>query len=198
MDILEKKPGTKRPVIVRAATLLFAERGIDATSMREIAQAAGVRDAAIYRHFVGKDDLAREIFMSWYGWHCRELQQIVSGPGGSLDKVRRIVQHEFAAVTDHGEAFVYFCKNEVRFMQSLPAGDRERPARAYHVHQGGAGSRRDTARKSRIARGHAERRVMRGRGNLASIGAAQKPERAVRRSGARLLALDRGSIGQGS
>ena len=121
MDILEKKPGTKRPVIVRAATLLFAERGIDATSMREIAQAAGVRDAAIYRHFVGKDDLAREIFMSWYGWHCRELQQIVSGPGGSLDKVRRIVQHEFAAVTDHGEAFVYFCKNEVRFMQSLPA-----------------------------------------------------------------------------
>lgn len=120
MDILEKKPGTKRPVIVRAATLLFAERGIDATSMREIAQAAGVRDAAIYRHFAGKDDLAREIFVSWYGWHCRELQRIVSGPGGTLDKVRRIVRHEFAAVTDHGEAFVYFCKNELRFMQSLP------------------------------------------------------------------------------
>ena len=120
MDILEKKPGTKRPVIVRAATLLFAERGIDGTSMREIAQAAGVRDAAIYRHFMGKDDLAREIFMSWYGWHCRELQRIVNGPGGTLDKVRQIVRHEFAAVTDHGEAFVYFCKNEVRFLQSLP------------------------------------------------------------------------------
>jgi len=69
MDILEKKPGTKRPVIVRAATLLFAEKGIDAASMREIAQAAGVREAAIYRHFAGKDDLAREIFASWYGWH---------------------------------------------------------------------------------------------------------------------------------
>jgi hypothetical protein len=24
------------------------------------------------------------------------------------------------AATDHGEAFVYFCKNEVRFMQTLP------------------------------------------------------------------------------
>ena len=120
MDILEKKPGTKRPVIVRAATLLFAEKGIDAASMREIAQAAGVREAAIYRHFAGKDDLAREIFASWYGWHCRELQQIVSGPGGALDKLRRIVRHEFAAVTDHGDAFVYFCKNEVRFMQTLP------------------------------------------------------------------------------
>jgi hypothetical protein len=29
MDILEKKPGTKRPVIVGAAILVFAERGID-------------------------------------------------------------------------------------------------------------------------------------------------------------------------
>lgn len=120
MDILEKKPGTKRPVIVQAATLLFAERGIDGTSMREIAQAAGVRDAAIYRHFTGKDDLAREIFMSWYGWHCREFQRVVGGPGSTLDKVRQIVRHEFAAVTDHGEAFVYFCKNEMRFLQSLP------------------------------------------------------------------------------
>jgi AcrR family transcriptional regulator len=120
MDILEKKPGTKRPAIVRAATLLFAEKGIDATSMREIAEAAGVRDAAIYRHFAGKDDLAREIFMSWYGWHCRELERIVTGPDSALEKVRRIVRHDFAAVTDHGEAFVYFCKNEVRFLDSLP------------------------------------------------------------------------------
>jgi AcrR family transcriptional regulator len=120
MDILEKKPGTKRPAIVRAATLLFAERGIDATSMREIAEAAGVRDAAIYRHFSGKDDLAREIFLSWYGWHCRELLRIVNGPGSALEKIRRIVRHDFAAVTDHGEAFVYFCKNEVRFLESLP------------------------------------------------------------------------------
>jgi AcrR family transcriptional regulator len=61
MDIVEKKPGTKRPAIVRARTLLFAEKGIDAASMREIAQAAGARESAIYCHFAGKDDLAREI-----------------------------------------------------------------------------------------------------------------------------------------
>ena len=60
METLNQKPDTKRPVIVRAATSLFAERGIDGTSMRDIAEAAGVREAAIYRHFAGKDDLARE------------------------------------------------------------------------------------------------------------------------------------------
>jgi AcrR family transcriptional regulator len=43
MHILQQKPDTKRPVIVRAATLLFAKSGIDGTSLRDIAEAAGVR-----------------------------------------------------------------------------------------------------------------------------------------------------------
>jgi AcrR family transcriptional regulator len=120
METLAQKPATKRPAIVRAATSLFAERGIDGTSMRDIAEAAGVREAAIYRHFAGKDDLAREIFLSWYGWYCEKLQRIVSGPAGTLDKLREIVRHEFSAVTDHSEAFVYFCENETRFVRSLP------------------------------------------------------------------------------
>ena len=121
MDILEQKPDTKRPAIVRAATSLFAEKGIDGTSMRDIAEAAGVREAAIYRHFAGKDELSREIFLSWYGWYCKELQRIVRGPGGTEDKLREIVGHEFSAVTEHSEAFVYFCENEARFVRSLPA-----------------------------------------------------------------------------
>jgi AcrR family transcriptional regulator len=120
MQTLAQKPTTKRPVIVRVATSLFAERGIDGTSMRDIAEAAGVREAAIYRHFAGKDELAREIFLSWYGWYSGELQRIASGAGGSLDKLREIVRHEFLAATKHSDAFVYFCENEARFARSLP------------------------------------------------------------------------------
>src|SRR5579863_7466540 len=120
METLQQKPNTKRPVIVRAATSLFAAKGIDGTSMRDIAEAAGVREAAIYRHFKGKEELTREIFVSWYGWYCGELQRITSGSGGMLDKLRQIVIHEFSAVTDHSEAFVYFCDNEARFARSLP------------------------------------------------------------------------------
>src|SRR5438105_1089886 len=120
MNALEQKPDTKRPVIVRVATSLFAKRGIDGTSMRDIAEAAGVREAAIYRHFAGKDDLACEIFLSWYGWYSGELHRIVSGSGGTLDKLREIVRHEFSAASEHSEAFVYFCENEARFARRLP------------------------------------------------------------------------------
>jgi AcrR family transcriptional regulator len=120
MDILEKKADTKRPVIVRVATSLFAEKGIDGTSMREIAEAAGVREAAIYRHFSGKEELARDIFLSWYGWYTGELHRIVGGPGTTSERLREIVRHEFVAATDHGEAFIYFCDSELRFVRELP------------------------------------------------------------------------------
>jgi AcrR family transcriptional regulator len=120
MDTLERKPDTKRPVIVRSATSLFAKRGIDGTSMRDIADAAGVREAAIYRHFTGKEALAREIFLSWYGWYCAELQRIIEGSGCTRGKLRQIAQHEFSAATDHADAFVYFCENEARFARDLP------------------------------------------------------------------------------
>ena len=48
-------------------------------------------------------------------------QRITSGSAGTLDQLREIVGHEFSAVTEHGEAFVYFCDNEARFARSLPS-----------------------------------------------------------------------------
>jgi len=122
MNILRQKPNTKRPEIVQVATSLFAARGIDGVSMRDIANAAGVREAAIYRHFASKEELTRDIFLSWYGWYCTELQQIVNGSASTLDQLREIVRHEFSAATDHSHAFVYFCENEARFVHDLPTG----------------------------------------------------------------------------
>jgi AcrR family transcriptional regulator len=122
MDILKEKPDTKRPVIIRAATTLFAKRGVDATSMRDIAEAAGVREAAIYRYFASKEELSRDIFVSWYGWYSRQLREIVSGAGDTKDKVYGVARLELSAAEEHTEAFTYFCENETRFLRALPAG----------------------------------------------------------------------------
>jgi AcrR family transcriptional regulator len=122
MDILRHKPDTKRPVIIRAATALFAKRGVDATSMRDIADAAGVREAAIYRYFASKEEMSREIFVSWYGWYSRQLREIVRGPGNTKGKVYDVARLELAAAAEHAEAFTYFCENEARFLSALPAG----------------------------------------------------------------------------
>ena len=119
MEFLKQKPATKRPAIVAAATALFARKGIDATSMREVAESAGVREAAIYRHFRGKDEMAREIFENWYGWYTRQLREVAEEEGPLQKKIRALVRIEFEAARTYPEEFLYFCENEARFLRSL-------------------------------------------------------------------------------
>lgn len=121
MKILQEKPATKRPTIVHTATSLFARRGIDGTSMRDVADAAGVREAAIYRYFESKEQMSREIFTSWYGWYSRQLRDIVAGVGSAREKVAAICRLELSIAAEHTDAFIYFCENEFRFLTSLPA-----------------------------------------------------------------------------
>jgi AcrR family transcriptional regulator len=119
MEVLKQKPDTKRPAIVAAATSLFARKGIDATSMRDVADAAGVREAAIYRHFRGKDEMAREIFASWYGWYTRQIREVAEEEGPLQKKLRALVHVEFEAARTHPQEFLYFCENEARFLRGL-------------------------------------------------------------------------------
>jgi AcrR family transcriptional regulator len=48
------------------ALRLFAEKGVDGTSVRDIASAVGVAEGALYRHFPGKETLSRSIFLQGY------------------------------------------------------------------------------------------------------------------------------------
>ena len=48
--------------IARAAARLFAERGYDATSVREIVEAAGVAKPTLYYYFRSKEGLAQALF----------------------------------------------------------------------------------------------------------------------------------------
>lgn len=54
------------PAILAAAAEVFAERGVDGASMNDVANAAGISKAAMYRYFPGKDalieGLARQVF----------------------------------------------------------------------------------------------------------------------------------------
>ena len=53
---------TKKDAILEAALTLFAEKGVDAATTREIAELAETAEGNLYRHFEGKDDLVRTLF----------------------------------------------------------------------------------------------------------------------------------------
>ena len=48
------------------AIRLFAERGVEGTSVRDIAAAVGVTEAALYRHLSSKDEFVAELFAVRY------------------------------------------------------------------------------------------------------------------------------------
>jgi TetR/AcrR family transcriptional regulator, transcriptional repressor of aconitase len=52
----------RRRAIVEAAVPLFARKGFAGTTTRELAAAAGVSEALLFRHFPSKQSLYREIF----------------------------------------------------------------------------------------------------------------------------------------
>lgn len=55
----ELKPG--REALVASAMRLFGERGVAATSLREVAKAAGVSPALVVHHFGGKEGLVAAV-----------------------------------------------------------------------------------------------------------------------------------------
>lgn len=50
-----------REEIVDAAARLFVDQGVAGTSTREIAESVGIRQASLYYHFAGKDEILIEV-----------------------------------------------------------------------------------------------------------------------------------------
>src|ERR1044071_9733238 len=68
----------RREAIVRAALAVFARKGFANTTTRQLAEAAGVSEALIYKHFPSKESLYAEI----QGYGCKGcapgLQKLLS------------------------------------------------------------------------------------------------------------------------
>lgn len=73
MSVKRVKPKTGRPVkvpgekstkekIFDAAVDLFAEKGYDGVSIRDIGRAVGITEGAFYKHYSGKEEILESIF----------------------------------------------------------------------------------------------------------------------------------------
>jgi AcrR family transcriptional regulator len=89
-----------KDLIARTALTLFVDRGIDGTTIRDIAAAAGIAEGTLYRHYPGKDALAWDLFSSNYTAFARELDRIQAGQRTLPAKLDAMVR-QFCAFFDH-------------------------------------------------------------------------------------------------
>jgi len=111
--------GTTKAKIERAAITLFAERGVDAVTTREIAAATGVSEGALYRHYNSKEELAETLFFAIHRRLAEEINEAASASGGIADKTRAIVAAYCQAADDDWALFSYHVLAAHRFLPAI-------------------------------------------------------------------------------
>lgn len=111
---------TTRQRIEHAALTLFADRGVAATSIRDIARAAGVAEGALYRHFTGKSALARSIFVTHYADVARDVLAITAQELPFAETVGQIVRVFCRLFDDNEPLFAFLMLSQHDHLADVP------------------------------------------------------------------------------
>ena len=117
--------GSAREHILAVGARLFAEKGYDAASMREVAEAAKVAKPTVYYYFSSKEGLFEALLKAGVDSLCGELRAINARPAdaGAERCIEDAVRACFRFAEEHGDLN--------RFIHSLafsPMQQRERRA----------------------------------------------------------------------
>lgn len=83
---------TPKDRIKREAMRLFVEHGVDAVSMRDIADAVGMKAPSLYAHFRSREELIGTLFHASYTEYGRVLAEAAAGPGGFRTQLAAMVR----------------------------------------------------------------------------------------------------------
>jgi AcrR family transcriptional regulator len=93
MDLPKTKRGeTSRAAIFGAALELFQERGYDATTMRAIAQRAGVSLGSSYHYFASKEHLVLEFYLHTHQLHLAAVAPLLARERDLAARLRGVMR----------------------------------------------------------------------------------------------------------
>lgn len=97
---------------MKAAALLFAEKGYEQTSMEDIAKAADYATGTIYRYFESKEKLYYQILLEKGRMYFGDIQQVISGTEGPLAKIEAYIRGKVHFIFENG-VFMQIYLNEI-------------------------------------------------------------------------------------
>ena len=84
--------GEKGPLILQAATEVFAEQGFAAVTVAEIAERAGIGKGTVYEYFSSKDDLLFAVFEWMNEQIFKRVNELLEQGGTVRDRFQRLLE----------------------------------------------------------------------------------------------------------
>lgn len=105
------------------ALRLFARKGVDGATIRDLSQAVGVADAALYRYFKSKEEIAADIFTRHYGALAAQVRAI-GGQGLAFPQTARALVDLFCGLFDERpDVFAFILLNQHAHLRYVKPGE---------------------------------------------------------------------------
>ncbi|WP_339701979.1 TetR/AcrR family transcriptional regulator [uncultured Marixanthomonas sp.] len=98
------KPASRKTEIITTASRLFKEKGYNAVSMRDIAQAMGIKASSLYNHISGKQEILSTLILTVAREFTNGMEQVVSSKGTSVEKIEKIIEFHIDITVTYSEA----------------------------------------------------------------------------------------------
>jgi AcrR family transcriptional regulator len=109
----------RREQILALATGIFADKGYASTTVREIADAAGILSGSLYHHFPSKESMLHEIMHGFLDGTIEQYRATLARGGEPLDVLRALVHDAFESLGANPAALAVMI-NEFNFLVQFP------------------------------------------------------------------------------
>jgi TetR/AcrR family transcriptional regulator, cholesterol catabolism regulator len=109
---------SRRQELLRIAGQLFAERGFTNTTVRDIADAAGILSGSLYHHFDSKETMVDELLRTFQTGLFATYDEILAGDRGGRATVDAIVRASFDAIDQHHDEVAIF-QNDAGYLMGF-------------------------------------------------------------------------------
>jgi TetR/AcrR family transcriptional regulator, cholesterol catabolism regulator len=105
----------RRAELLAAAATVFAERGYAATTVREVADAAGILGGSLYYHFDSKESMVEEILSTFLDDMWAAFDRVLDAGLGARATLEALVAESFRCIDTYRDAVVIYQK-ESRYL----------------------------------------------------------------------------------
>ena len=113
------QPASRRDELLKLAATMFADRGLKSTTVRDIADSAGILSGSLYHHFKSKEQMVEEVLKDFLDWLFERYQEIVATESTPLDRVKGLFMASFEAI-EHRHAQVVIYQDEAKRLSGQP------------------------------------------------------------------------------